>query len=152
MDPANPRSNKDSSGREYFQRTSFDPVVSPDPKHEVEHILNSLKDGNSGFVTEYEREYQVSAPTTSEQRQRIMDYFGPGTLPALHALAQQFTICDRWFSSVPGPTWVNRFFAYSGTSNGIIDMPEHIGETELYLNYGSSGTCVLFVSPTDVVA
>ena len=39
VDSANPRSNKDSTGREYFQRAFSDPVVSPDPKHEVEHIV-----------------------------------------------------------------------------------------------------------------
>jgi phospholipase C len=29
-------------------------------------------------------------------------------LPGLHELAQHFTICDHWFSSLPGPTWPNR--------------------------------------------
>jgi phospholipase C len=132
VNSASPRSNKDSSGRDYYQRESSDPVVSPDPRHEVEHILNSLKDGNSGFVSEYEKEYR---DTTPEQRQRIMDYFGPDDLPALHALARNFTICDHWFSSVPGPTWANRFFAYSGTSKGIVDMPQHVEDTHLYLLY-----------------
>jgi hypothetical protein len=31
VDPANPRSNKDSKGNEYFQLQSNDTVVSPDP-------------------------------------------------------------------------------------------------------------------------
>src|ERR1035437_1187326 len=60
VDPANLRSNKDSAGKEYFQRQSNDPVVDPDPKHELEHILNQLKDGNSGFVTEYRSEEHTS--------------------------------------------------------------------------------------------
>src|SRR5436305_14851147 len=54
VDPSRPRSNKDSTGREYLQEQSSDPTVSPDPKHEVEHILNAVKGGNSGFVSEYE--------------------------------------------------------------------------------------------------
>lgn len=120
VDPTNLRSNKDTTGREYFQRQSNDPVVDPDPRHELEHILNQLKDGNSGFVSEYEREYRH---TTVEQRQRIMDYFGMGDLPALHELAKHFTICDRWHASVPGPTWTNRFFVHSGTSRGRVEMP-----------------------------
>ncbi len=33
-------------------------------------------------------------------------------------------ICDHWFSSLPGPTWPNRFFALSGTSSGCVTMPE----------------------------
>jgi phospholipase C len=132
VDPAHPGSNKDSTGREYFQKTSNDPVVTPDPRHELEHILNQLKDGNSGFVSEYEKEYPATA---SPQRQRIMDYFGMGDLPALHELAKHFTICDRWYSSVPGPTWVNRFFVHSGTSKGLVKMPESILDEAHYLHY-----------------
>lgn len=132
VDPAKPGCNKDSTGHEYFQHVSSDPTVDPDPKHELDHILNSLKDGNSGFVSEYEKEYPQTTPA---QRQRIMDYFGMDDLPALHALAKHFTICDHWYSSVPGPTWTNRFFAYSGTSKGIVDMPTSVGQTELYLHY-----------------
>jgi phospholipase C len=131
VDPARPGTNMDSTGRVYAQQMSDDPVVSPDPRHELDHILNQLKDNNSGFVSEYEREY----PTTPEQRQRIMDYFGPDDLPALHALARQFTICDRWYSSVPGPTWTNRFFVHSGTSKGIVDMPESLADHDLFLGY-----------------
>jgi phospholipase C len=52
-----------------------------------------------------------------------MGYYGLDKLPALHALARDFTICDQWFSSLPGPTWPNRFFALTGTSNGEIEMP-----------------------------
>lgn len=132
VDLANPRSNKDSSGREYFQRASSDPVVDPDPKHELAHILNQLKDGNAGFVSEYEKEYP---DTTPDQRQRVMDYFGPDDLPALQTLARSFTVCDHWYASVPGPTWTNRFFAYSGTSQGIVDMPTSVHDTDLYLHY-----------------
>jgi phospholipase C len=119
VDPANLPSNKDLLGQEYFQRQSNDTVVSPDPKHELEHILNQLKDGNSGFVSEYEKEYTRKNPDL----QRIMDYFGMGDLPALHELARHFTICDHWYSSVPGPTWTNRFFVHSGTSLGRVKMP-----------------------------
>ena len=35
------------------------------------------------------------------------------------ALAEEFVVCDNWFSSMPGPTWPNRFYLMSGTSGGI---------------------------------
>jgi hypothetical protein len=41
----------------------------------------------------------------------------------MHQLAQKFLVCDRWYSSMPGPTWPNRFFAHSGTCNGHVTMP-----------------------------
>ncbi|HJR32415.1 MAG TPA: alkaline phosphatase family protein, partial [Pseudomonas sp.] len=61
--------------------------------------------------------------------QRAMNYIPFGatpakdTLPAIHGLARNFTVCDRWFSSVPGPTWPNRFFAMLGSCNGHLLMP-----------------------------
>jgi phospholipase C len=53
-----------------------------------------------------------------------MGYYPLDFLPGLHALARNFTICDRWFASLPGPTWPNRFFALTGTSNGRVNMPD----------------------------
>lgn len=131
-DLQNPRFNQDSTGQKYFQKASNDTTVDPDPRHELVHILNQLRGGNAGFVSEYEREYPT---TTAEQRQRIMDYFGRGDLPALHALAENFTICDHWFSSVPGPTWTNRFFVHSATSKGLVTMPTSLAQPKYYLSY-----------------
>src|SRR5262249_47161998 len=39
------------------------------------------------------------------------------------------------YSSVPGPTWTNRFFVHSGTSKGIVDMPASLEDTSLILHY-----------------
>lgn len=54
------------------------------------------------------------------------------SLPALHQLATEFTVCDRWFSSLPGPTWPNRLFAMSGTSLGRATMPGGIMDLNLH--------------------
>ena len=62
----------------------------------------------------------------------VVGYYPPGFLPALHPLARHFTICDHWFSSVPGPTWTNRFFLLSGTSAGHVAMP---GDDSKQFNY-----------------
>jgi len=55
--------------------------------------------------------------------QDVMGYYPLDFLPALHTLGREFTICDRWFASMPGPTWPNRFFALSGTCAGQVVMP-----------------------------
>ena len=52
-----------------------------------------------------------------------MGYYPRGFLPALHTLGEQFTVCDKWFASLPGPTWPNRYFALTGTSMGEVGMP-----------------------------
>jgi len=51
----------------------------------------------------------------------VMRGFAPGRLPAIHALAREFVVCDRWFASVPGPTFPNRFFAHCATAGGFLD-------------------------------
>jgi phospholipase C len=53
-------------------------------------------------------------------------------LPALHTLARNFTVCDRWFASLPGPTWPNRLFVHSGTSLGRVTMPEGVMNANLH--------------------
>src|SRR5205085_3351856 len=99
-----------------------------DPRHELEHVRDQLKDNNAGFVLDYEKSNRDTSP---EQRQQIMSYYDVGFLPALHMLADGFTICDRWFSSLPGPTWPNRFFALSGSSSGKVRMPNGIRDPDL---------------------
>lgn len=38
----------------------------------------------------------------------------------LSTLANSFAVCDNWFSSLPGPTLVNRSFLHAGTSNNWV--------------------------------
>ena len=71
---------------------------------------------NSGFIESY-RDRGSSEP------ERIMKCFPPERLPVLNELASQFAICDNWFSSLPGPTWPNRFFMMAATSGGLDDSP-----------------------------
>ena len=54
--------------------------------------------------------------------QDIMRCFTPEQVPNTVALARSYAVCDRWFSSVPGPTLPNRAFAHFGTSFGRLDM------------------------------
>ena len=72
---------------------------------------------NSGFVVDYTQRNNGDNLAGSE----IMSCFSPKKLPVLASLAQEFCVCDRWFSSIPGPTWPNRFFAHAATSNGFVD-------------------------------
>jgi phospholipase C len=118
--------NRDEDHNEYAQTPIAnwqDPevrTVDPDPRHEEEHVRTQLENDNRGFVADYAKEYQE---TTREQRQAIMSYYPNGSLRPLHTLATTFAVCERWFASVPGPTWTNRLFALSGTSRGRVVMP-----------------------------
>ncbi len=36
----------------------------------------------------------------------------------------EFALFNYWHSSLPGPTWPNRFFVHAGTSGGLSDSPK----------------------------
>jgi phospholipase C len=128
-----PRFNLDLSGKKVYQVPMDEQQVPKDPKHENRFVLGQIANANAGFVTDFEE----NVPSTTEQdRQFIMGYYVEGRLPALHQLGVNFTVCDNWFSSLPGPTWPNRFFALSGTSSGRVLMPEglpHLRPEEVFV-------------------
>jgi phospholipase C len=111
--------------------------IDQDPGHEFEDTLTALcgKDAvyttvpggyptinNSGFIQNY---YSPKDPNSkgSNTPERIMNCFSKEQLPVLNALATEFAICDHWFSSLPGPTWPNRFFLLAATSGGLDGSP-----------------------------
>jgi phospholipase C len=120
IDPKNPAVNRvDGTAFKQVQTTERQMLL--DPRHEVNHVLAQMADNNGGFVADF---VKARPDSTTEERQFVMGYYPLGFLPALHGLARDFLICDHWFSSLPGPTWPNRFFALTGTSSGRVNMPE----------------------------
>jgi phospholipase C len=45
----------------------------------------------------------------------VMGYYTRDDIPFQFALAEAFTVCDNYFSSVQGPTWPNRLYWMTGT-------------------------------------
>ena len=119
--PGIARENRDPAGQAYAQAPTRERMMLVDPHHEVEHVAAQLADHNGGFVMDFATSFPESTPAA---RQFVMGYYPLDFLPALHALARNFTVCDRWFASVPGPTWPNRFFALTGTALGRVNMPD----------------------------
>jgi len=94
VDAAEPRYNLDSRGQKIFQVPTDVQQVPLDPTHENRFVLDQIANGNSGFITEFEK----SVPGSTEQdRQYVMGYYLLDRLPALHELGRNFTVCDRWF-------------------------------------------------------
>ncbi len=89
-----------------------DPVISGDHSWNAEHI--SFNGGAmDGFI-------RASKATN------VMGYYDQTNLPFYYGLANTFPICDRWFSSVMGPTHPNRRYLQAATSVGIVQtsIPE----------------------------
>jgi phospholipase C len=102
-----------------------------DPGHEFDNILTQLagpdaelgESGsyptnltNSGFVIDY-------TERASSASRSIMNCYAPRQLPVLNTLAREFSLCDAWHASLPGPTFPNRFFAHAASSGGLDDSP-----------------------------
>jgi phospholipase C len=99
------------------------PRFSPGPHHEYPHVAvqlgipagtpvgSVLQPTNEGFIRDYETVTHASLP------EQIMGYYGKNTVSVYDALVRQYGVCDRWFSSVPGPTMPNRCFLMAGHSN-----------------------------------
>jgi len=119
--PATPYNNIDSDGAIYLQEITEERQMPLDPHHEVQYVAEQLADGNGGFVRNFSKMYPASQ---HEDRQFVMGYYPVDFLPGLQSLAKEFTICDHWFSALPGPTWPNRFMALTGTAMGRVNMPD----------------------------
>jgi phospholipase C len=74
----------------------------------------------------------------AEDPQQVMEYFPSAELPVLTALVQNFALFNWWFSSLPGPTWPNRYFIHAATSGGLTDSPTTMQETQAGLGFGFS--------------
>jgi phospholipase C len=91
-----------------------------DPPHERDNIALQLgaktADGFAldGFVKNYADVKGVSI--SPDNPPAVMGYFTPAEVPMSHFLAENFLICDRWFSALPAGTQPNRLMAMSGFS------------------------------------
>ena len=82
-----------------------------DPCHGGKCVVDQLKDNNGGFVSNF------AATSKDPYIGVVMGYYNQDDLPAYDHLAQEFMICDRWFSSVPGATFPNRLYALAGQAD-----------------------------------
>jgi phospholipase C len=97
----------DGSTVAVHQLETFTPA---DPPHDWSSCHTQWDDGaNDGFVKAHAGADQAD----------VMGYYVRAQLPITYALADQACVCQRWFASVMGPTWPNRFYLHCGTANGM---------------------------------
>jgi phospholipase C len=142
-------SNLDVPALPVTVQAGCDFIFTPDPPHEFENIMEQLcgEDAilnagceyppinNGGFVSSYRK--VESTPG------RVMKCFKPEEVPVITKLASEFAVCDHWFSSLPGPTWPNRFFIHAASSAGLYQSPpnpEVIKDETLYGYEFENGT------------
>lgn len=131
-------------GEKYLVQDGAPPCMTTDPGHEFKDVLEQLcgaeaackyKGGaypsvnNSGFASSYATSLSEDTGTPApDHTGDIMACFNTRKqLPVICQLANEFAICDNWYSSLPGPTWPNRFFVHGASSAGWSDSP-HVGD------------------------
>ena len=127
LDPGNLPTNDPATGNIPVPVTPDAKTVSdlnPDPAHDFLNVNVQIfgnKDATPsgplmrGFVRDY-----AAVSNDSAKAPNVMKCFTSKTLPVLSTLAQQYAICDHWFSSVPGSTIPNRLFAHAAHSGGSL--------------------------------
>jgi len=130
--------NLDPDGKKIVVSSPAAWAMPHDPAHEFSDVkvqLCGVKGNypdidNSGFVANY-------ATVDHANPGEIMRCYSPDQLPVLTTLAREFAVCDHWFSSMPGPTWPNRFFVHAASSGGLDHSPStaNIASSILFNGY-----------------
>jgi phospholipase C len=136
------------NGNTYNVQSSAPLSMPTDPGHEFNDVLEQLAGptatyprgggaypavNNSGFAANYATSTTEGPKPPPQDVGDIMACFATRSqLPVMYQLATEFALCDCWYSSLPGPTWPNRFFIHGASSSGLDDSPKksQIGQWE----------------------
>ncbi|CAB3768166.1 alkaline phosphatase family protein [Paraburkholderia humisilvae] len=81
---------------------------------------------NSGFAANYATSLTEGPLPPQQDVGDVMRGIDTRTqAPMLYTLATEFVLCDGWRSSMPGPTWPNRYFLHGASSAGLDHTPTH---------------------------
>lgn len=126
------------NGQTYCVAGNAPTSMPTDPGHEFSDVVEQLAGpgaqypsggpyppiDNSGFAASYATSTtEGAAPPSADIGDIMLCFDTAAQLPVLHQLATQFVVCDHWFSSLPGPTWPNRYFLHGASSSGLDHSP-----------------------------
>ena len=121
IDGLRPGLANEYQGRSYPVHHLAETALGMDPDHSGDAIGVQIADGQmSGFVASAAA---TLAPDGAQDGDPgcVMGYYDAADVPVYDHLAEQFAVCDRWFSSVPGATLPNRLYALCGVAAGSRD-------------------------------
>jgi phospholipase C len=112
------------NGNKYPPFLLTDPFIAmdADPPHERDQIATQMGiavDGifpMNGFVSNYATAKGAELLTAGSQPP-VMGFFSAEQAPITDFFAQNYAICDHWFSALPAGTQPNRLMAMSGFTN-----------------------------------
>ncbi len=106
--------NRDGAGGFVYPSAATTTCISPDTPHSWSATHRAWSDGAmDGFYLE--------ASGGGQNGHRAIAWYDENSLPFYYWLHSNFSMADRWFSPVLGPTWPNRDFIYAATSDGVMN-------------------------------
>jgi phospholipase C len=111
-----------------------------DPGHLVPDVVEQLGNGMGGFLANYVKVLGGNRATWDVKKggplppdddlwdDVVLGYQEAEDVPVYDYIARNFVVCDRWFSSVAGPTWPNRMYAMTGGLAPKATIPKWIPE------------------------
>jgi phospholipase C len=118
------KSNPDSAGRLVSMSENAPDRAASDPGHEFEDVDFQIY-GNGPWPGPIPRPTLMNG-FAIRGGPDAMGCASPERVSVLTQLAKDFLVCDNWFSSMPGPTWPNRFFGHAGSSGGLSNSPSNL--------------------------
>jgi phospholipase C len=105
--------NRDRSGGFVRPSAATTTCISPDTPHSWSASHRAWNDGAmDGFY--------IEASAGGQDGNRALAWYDENSLPFYYWLHSNFSMADRWFAPVLGPTWPNRDYVYAATSDGVM--------------------------------
>ena len=106
-----------------------------DPGHGAADVREQMASGMQGFLRNYIKILARNKKAWDPKKGKlppdselwddvVLGYQRAEDVPVYDYIARNFVVCDRWFSSVAGPTWPNRMYAMTG---GVPPADEDLG-------------------------
>ena len=93
-----------------------------DPPHQFPdfpiQVAPNAAGHNGGFVRAHIDRGHGFGGTPDVLPETAMEYHNREQLPFLYNLADDFTLCQKWFASFMGGTWTNRWYLHGAQSRG----------------------------------
>ena len=132
----------DLSGTRALPLEGPNPAFWPNLPHDHESIVRQINNGQmNGFASEYARKLARTTGVIPKgllnDPELVLRFQPPHIADTYARLAREYTICDRWFASVPAGTYPNRACYYSGvtpslSNGGIIGEFGYLKELTLF--------------------
>ncbi|KAJ3273443.1 hypothetical protein HDV01_004513 [Terramyces sp. JEL0728] len=133
IDPTNSSSTKICTAPNQLDSTPYD------PDHDYSKVTTEIY-GSPGYnnpsvqlpdvapMSGFVHQAYIGAfnGASNKDLQQVMAGFDPKNIPVQATLAAEFTIFDRWFSAVPGPTQPNRISSHCATTHGQYENTQYV--------------------------